>query len=201
MNTSGYTISKKQRTDIKPILITIAIIMILSAIFIPIFLLTPFQEQFYKPEGTWVFEAPKSAYITFSTALATAAVFIIAGVWLHSADKFGKLGKIIIGCGFLFSLATVILSFDYYHYIDKNGVHFNTLFSLQEKHYHWSDIKQARQTVKNEMGVMSDDKLIFTFKDGTNYEYLMNDNIRKARSETNFELEEHGVELIRETLN
>ncbi|MGA5691368.1 hypothetical protein [Cytobacillus pseudoceanisediminis] len=201
MNTSGYTISKKQRTDIKPILVTIAIIMILSAIFIPIFLLTPFQEQFYKPEGTWVFEAPKSAYITFSTALAAAAVFIIAGVWLHSADKLGKLGKIIIGCGFLFSLATVILSFDYYHYIDKNGVHFNTLFSLQEKHYHWSDIKQARQTVKNEMGVMSDDKLIFTFKDGTNYEYLMNDNIRKARSETNFELEEHGVELIRETLN
>lgn len=199
MNTSGYTISKKQRTDIKQILVTTSFIMLLSAIFIPIFLLTPFQEQFYKPEGTWVFEAPKSAYITFSVALAASAVFIIAGVWLNSADKFGKLGKIIIGCGFLFSLATVLLSFDYYHYIDKNGVHFNTLFSLQEKHYNWSDIKQARQTVKNEMGIMSDDKLIFTFKDGTTYEYLINDNIRKARSDTYYELEEHGVKVIRET--
>lgn len=199
MNASGYTITKKQKTEINQIVVTTAIIMILSAIFIPIFLLSPFQAQFYRPAGTWVFEAPKAAYLTFSFALAAVAVFMIAGVWLQSDGKFGKLAKIMIGAGFLSSLATVILSFDYYHYIDKSGVHFNPLFSLEEKHYEWSEIKQARQTVKNEMGIMSDDKLIFTFKDGTSYSYLMNANIRMARIATYFELEEHGVELIRET--
>ncbi|UOE54143.1 hypothetical protein [Cytobacillus oceanisediminis] len=199
MNTSGYTITKKQKTDINQILVTTAIILILSAIFIPIFLLSPFQAQFYKPEGTWVFEAPKSAYLTFSIALAAMGVFIIAGVWLQSAEKIGRIGKVIVGAGLLFSLATVILSFDYYHYIDKKGVHFNTLFSLQEKHYEWSEIQQARQTVINKMGVMSDDELIFTFKDGTTYAYPLNDNIRKARIAAYYELEEHGVELIRET--
>ncbi|MBT2690093.1 hypothetical protein J7I93_18150 [Bacillus sp. ISL-47] len=199
MNTSGYTITKKQKTDMNQILVTTAIILILSAIFVPIFLLSPFQAQFYRVTGTWVFEAPKSAYLTFSFALVAVGVFMIAGVWLHSAEKFGKLGKMIVGIGFTASLATLILSFDYYHYIDKNGVHFNPLFSLEEKHYTWTEIKQARQTVKNEMGIMSDDKLIFTFNDGTSYSYLLNDNIRKARIATYFELEEHGVELIRET--
>ncbi|GLB57917.1 hypothetical protein [Cytobacillus sp. NCCP-133] len=199
MNTTGYTISKKQKTDISQILVTTAIILILSAIFIPIFLLSPFQAQFYKPEGTWVFEAPKAAYLTFSIALAAVAVFMITGVWLHSAGKFGMFAKVIIGAGFLSSLATVILSFDYYHYIDKNGVYFNLLFSLEEKHYEWSEIKQARQTVKNEMGIMSDDKLIFTIKDGTSYAYLLNVNVRRARIATYFELEENGVELIQET--
>ncbi|PWW30278.1 hypothetical protein DFO73_103160 [Cytobacillus oceanisediminis] len=199
MNTSGYTITKKQKTDINQILVTTAIILILSAIFVPIFLLTPFQTYMYRPAGTWVFEAPKSAYLTFSFALVAIAIFMIAGVWLHSAEKFGKLGKTIIGIGLFSSLATLILSFDYYHYIDETGVHYNQLFSLEERHYEWSEIKQARQTVKNEMGIMSDDKLIFTFKDGTTYSYLLNDNIRKARNATYFELEEHGVELIRET--
>ncbi|KON87303.1 hypothetical protein AF332_11030 [Sporosarcina globispora] len=199
MNTSGYTITKKQKTDINQILVTTAIILILSAIFIPVFLLSPFQAQFYKPEGTWIFEAPKSAYLTFSIALAAIGIFIIAGVWLHSAEKLGAIGKALVGAGFLFSLATAILSFDYYHYIDKKGVHFNTLFSLQEKHYEWSEIKQARQSVINKMGIMSDDELIFTFQDGTTYAYPLNDNIRKARIATYYELEEHGVELIRET--
>ncbi|WP_026581138.1 hypothetical protein [Bacillus sp. J33] len=199
MNTSGYTITKKQKTDIKQILVTTAIILILSAIFIPIFLLPLFQAQFCRPAGTWVFEAPKAAYVTFSAALAAVAVFMVAGVWFHSAEKFGKLGKIIVGAGCLVSFATVILSFDYYHYIDKSGVHFDPLFSLKEKHYEWSEIKKARQTVKNDKGIISDDKLIFTFSDGTSYAYLFNDNVRKARMATYFELEEHGVELIRET--
>ncbi|MGA5691180.1 hypothetical protein [Cytobacillus pseudoceanisediminis] len=199
MNTSGYTITKKQRTESKQILVTTAIILILSAIFIPIFLLSPFQAQFYRPEGTWVFEAPKAAYVTFSIALASMGIFILAGVWLHSAEKFGRIAKFITGAVFLFSLSTVILSFDYYHYIDKNGVHFNTLFSLKEKHYNWPEIKHARQTVINKMGVMSDDELIFTFKDGTTYAYPLNNNVRNARIATYYELEEHGVELIRET--
>lgn len=199
MNTSGYTITKKQKTDITQILVTTGIILILSAIFIPIFLLSPFQAQFYRPEGTWVFEAPKSAYLTFSIGLAAVGVFIILGVWMKSAEKFGWFGKVFVGAGFLISLLMAILSFDYYHYIDKNGVHFNTLLSLQEKHYEWLEIQQARQTVINKMGVMSDDELIFTFSDGTAYSFQLNDNIRKARIATYYELEEQGVELIRET--
>ncbi|MGM0975330.1 MAG: hypothetical protein ACQEW2_10125 [Bacillota bacterium] len=63
----------------------------------------------------------------------------------------------------------------------------------------WSEIQQARQTVINKMGVMSDDELIFTFSDGTVYSFQLNNNIRKARIATYYELEEQGVELIRET--
>lgn len=194
---SGYTITKNKKTDINQILLSIAFVLILSAIFVPLFFLIPIQGILFMPKGYWVFEPSLSAYITFISGILAISVLLIIKVWLAYRGDNGKKSRILITTGIVVALVFILLSFNRYHYIDKNGIHINPLLSVQEIHYSWDDVEAVTQTVKVSGGVMRHDKLIFTFENGDEYAMLLNENARRGLSAMLFELRKRGIEMDR----
>ncbi|MFE8700749.1 hypothetical protein ACFYKX_08995 [Cytobacillus sp. FJAT-54145] len=197
MYSGGYTITKKKKTDWNQMLIPSAIILILGSVFIALFLLVPVQEILYKPEGYWVFEPPKVAYGAFIASLLLIAALLIIYAILISKEKNGKLTKVIMSLAFAAAIAIGILSFGQYHYVDKEGIHFNPLFGFQERHYAWSDIEGVKERFKVKRGVMTSGQMEFTFKDGEEYTILINENVRKAKIAMLFELKKQDIVVER----
>lgn len=200
MISGGYTITKKKKTDFVQKLVPTAIILILSSVFLPIFFLGPIQELIYSPKGYWLYEPPKTAYITFIIGVLLIAVTLIMYAWLNSKEISRKALNSVCGMVIVTAIGLILLTFNQYHYVDKSGFHINPLLGFKEVHYSFDDIVEARQTVKVKNGVMSGDELILTFKDGEKYSLLLNQNVRDARVAIFYELEkERGISVIRET--
>ncbi|MDZ5473185.1 hypothetical protein SM124_15815 [Bacillus sp. 31A1R] len=199
MISNGYTVTKKKKTDFIQKLVPTAIILILSSVFLPIFFLGPIQGLIYQPKGYWLYEPPKSAYVTFIICVLVIAFLLILFAFLASKGAINRITKSLIVISTVASIAVIILCFNNYHYVDKEGIHINPLFGFEEKSYSWDEVTEARQTVKVKMGIMSGDELILSFNDGNKYALLLNSNVIKARVAMYFELEEErGIKIIYE---
>ncbi|UII54562.1 hypothetical protein LS684_12885 [Cytobacillus spongiae] len=196
MISNGYTITKKAKTDFNHILITSGIVLILSSIFIPLFLLVPIQQLLFHPEGYWLYEPTRTAYIVFISSLSGLSIMCFVSAWLSNRGGSPLLIKSLMGFSLLVSLTFILLSVNQYHYVDQKGIHINPLFSFEEKHYSWSDVKDAKQTQSTKMGVSKDKNIHFEFQNGDEYNMVLNSNVLKARVAIIYELRENGIDIF-----
>lgn len=185
----GYTITKKQRTDFNHILFSTGLILIFSAIFSPLFILIPLQDLLFKPSGHWFFAPPLMAHTVFILSLLSISIAIFFKLWLDSIEKFNGKRKLAVLSFVVISIVFMLLAINQYRYVDGNGIHVNSLFSLTEKHYQWSDIEKVDQLVDGGKVTFA-----FVFKNGEEYSMLLNEDERKSWKNILFEIEEQGIE-------
>lgn len=197
MFSSGYTVTKKKKTDVHQMLVPIAIILILSSIFIPLFFLAPIQFLLYKPSGEWFFEPPKNAYYSFiGSILLVATMLIVTAIAIHK-EKMTKGMKGFIALGYFLSIVIFVLSINQYHYANQSGIFINRFLSFEEEIYSWGDITSAEEQAIVKNGIMSSGSLTLTFANEKTYTFLLNENVRKAKVAMYYELEKQGVEVKR----
>ncbi|WP_442594400.1 hypothetical protein [Neobacillus sp. D3-1R] len=192
MNVSGYTVTKKKRTDFNHILVSIAFILLFASILSPFFIVLPLQEIFYKPEGYWFFGPPRSAFVIFIGAMVFLAVSLLIKVWLASRDTYNSKMKIAFYVAILVSFLTMYLALNDYRYLDGDSINVNPFFSISEEKYYWEDVASAKENVKKNKVTFD-----FTFKNGDTYTLLFNEHERKSWSLVIFELQEAGADLQR----
>lgn len=198
MLSSGYTVTKKRKMEKGEILVSAAFILILSSFFIGLFFLGSIQEALYEPTGYWFFEPIRWAYYTFMGSIIMIGVFLLILAWLFAKGKNGKLSKLVVPTGITLSIIVMILCVDCYNYANKEGITLNRFWGLGETSYAWDDVETITQKVKINVGVMTDDSLIFKFKDGTSHRLILNNEVIKSRVAILFEMEKRGIEIIRE---
>ncbi len=92
------------------------------------------------------------------------------------------------------------LSLDNYYYIDKDGLHYDELWKLDESFYAWADITAMKQVNKNEGGTLTPEKLIFTYGD-QNIELPLTPKLRNEIDPVIAFVENvEGVELVMENI-
>jgi hypothetical protein len=194
---TGYTITKKRKTEMSQIFVSCAIILILSSCLVPIFILIPLQEILFSPSGEWFFEPLRSAYVFFIAGLLLLAAVCIAAAVLLSSQKMTAGSKGVLAVSAVIGVMFILLSTDGYHYADQNGITVDPIFSLKEKTHAWDEVAAAEQTAKLSGGIATDDKFIVTFKDGKKYSMVLNNNVVKARVAMQYVLKEKGIEVVK----
>jgi hypothetical protein len=194
---TGYTITKKRKTEKSQIFVSLAIILILSSFFVPIFILIPLQEILFSPSGEWFFEPLRAAYGVFIAGLLLIAAICITAAVLLSKQRMTTGVKGLLAVSAVIGVLFILLSTDGYHYADQNGITIDPIFSLKEKTYTWDEVAAAEQTAKLSGGIATDDKFIVTFKDGKKYSMVLNNNVVKARVAMQYVLKEKGIEVVK----
>ena len=197
MISSGYTVTKKKKTDFTQMLVPIAIILILGSIFIALFFLAPIQFLLYKPSGEWFFEPPKNAYYAFIGGILLVAAMLIGTAIAIYKDKMTKGIKSWISLGYIVSMLIFVLSLNQYHYANETGIVINRFLSFEDEKYIWEDIISAEEQAIVKNGIMSSGTLILTFSNDKRYTLLLNENVRKAKIAMYYELEKQGIEVKR----
>ncbi|WP_066047703.1 hypothetical protein [Robertmurraya korlensis] len=197
MISSGYTVTKKKKTDFTQMLVPVAIILILGSIFIALFFLAPIQFLLYQPNGEWFFEPPKMAYYAFIAAILLVATMLIVTAIAIYKDKMTRGIKGFITLGYVLSVMIFLLSLNQYHSANQSGIVINRFFSFQDEKYIWEDITSAEEQSIVKNGIMSSGKLTLTFSNNKSYSFLLNENVRKAKLAIYYELEKQGIEVKR----
>lgn len=197
MISSGYTVTKKKKTDYTQMLVPIAIILILGSIFIALFFLAPIQFLLYKPSGEWFFEPPKNAYYAFIGGILLVAAMLIGTAIVIYKDKMTKGMKGFITVGYLLSVLIFVLSLNQYHYANQSGIVINRFLSFEDEKYTWADITYAEEQAIVKNGIMSSGTLTLTFANDKSYTFLLNENVRKVKIAMYYELEKQGIEVKR----
>ncbi|MFD2445789.1 hypothetical protein ACFSO7_17665 [Bacillus sp. CGMCC 1.16607] len=188
---SGYTVTKKRKgTDFNHILFSIALILLFASFLSPLFVLMPVQDVLYTPTDHWFFSPPRTAFVVLILSIVILAVLIFIKVWLDSNELFKGKFKLAIYIMGIISLIFIFLAINQYRYVNGDGIHINPLFGFSEKHYAWSDIEKAQQTVDG--GKVTFD---FVFKNGDTYSMLLNEDERKSWKLLLFTIEEQGLKV------
>ncbi|HSJ38808.1 MAG TPA: hypothetical protein VK945_11415 [Planococcus sp. (in: firmicutes)] len=146
----------------KVIYVTIAVILLISALVAPVAIFYPIKAMFITPAALAIGTSPVSM-ITGGIGLALLAggLIVLASVE-HRMKKFGAaLVLFILGiAGTSFSIT------DYYYITPENFVH-NASFALASEKYEWTDFEKVQERIIKENGVTRVDAVKFYMKDGT----------------------------------
>ncbi|MGG2074845.1 hypothetical protein AB1J28_15985 [Lysinibacillus irui] len=183
-------------TNSRQIQLGIIIVLFLSSLIIPVILLFPIQEWFYRPKEVYYFEPYLQAYIIFMAALLFMALALLINYLIIPETKKGKsIQRGILITSFLIALIFIALSFNHYKVMDSNGIHMNQFFSLKEDFVAWEEIVKAEQVNVKKDGATKPERLVFTLKDGSTIEEPTSTKLMLAKNFISFELNQRGLTI------
>ncbi len=177
------------------IILVLAIILIISSLFMPLVFVYFIQDYLYLTKDKWFYVTPPSAYILFMVGMLWLAATLL--LYLFVQWKFEWKGftwltiLLMFGCipFFMFSISN-------YYYLNDEGLHFNEAKSFNEIHsYGWKDIKEAKEIFVKTKGVTVSDHYMFTTSDGNVIELPNSSKVVFNKQRIMEKLEENNIPL------
>jgi len=145
----------------KIVYITLAVILLISALVAPVAIFYPIKAMFITPDALAIGTSPASL-LTGGIGLALlASGLIVLGTVEQRLKKYGSaLALFVVGIiGLSFSLT------DYY-YITSEQFVYNAPLAINSNQYDWTDFEKIEERIIKENGVTRVDSISFYLKDG-----------------------------------
>lgn len=145
----------------KIVYITIAVILLISALVAPVAIFYPIKAMFITPEALSIGTSPVSLITGgIGLALIAAGLIVLATVEQRLKKYASALGLFIAGfVGLSFSLT------DYY-YITQEQFVYNAPLAISSDQYEWTDFEKVEERIIKENGVTRVDSITFYLNDG-----------------------------------
>lgn len=146
----------------KIVYITVAVILLISALVAPVAIFYPIKAMFITPDALSIGTSPVSL-VTGGIGLA-----LLAGGLIVLATVEQRLKKYALAAG-LFAIGLVGLSFSLtdYYYITQEQFVYNAPLAIASNQYDWTDFEKIEERIIKENGVSRVDSISFYLKDGT----------------------------------
>jgi hypothetical protein len=95
---------------------------------------------------------------------------------------------------FLASIPVFILSLTNYYYLDKEGIHYNSLTSIGEKEYKWDEIAKVHIVYRNHEGTTSFYQYKFEMPDGSEITIPYNDKLAEHKWRVEEKIKENNMQ-------
>ena len=146
----------------KVVYVTVAVILLISALFAPFAIFYPIKAMFITPSALAIGTSPTSL-VTGGIGLALLAGGLIVLATIEQRMK--KFGAAFVL--FAIGIAGVSFSLTDYYYITPENFVLNAPFDLTSEKYDWTDFEKIEERIIEENGVTRVDSLSFYMKDGT----------------------------------
>lgn len=150
---------------VMPYISTTAILLILTAFFLPGIFVMFIQDMLFYSREHWSFLRPSEAYVGFGAAMIWIAVvllsFLFTKMYSERKNTMYKLAGLHV---LLMAFAPLLFALSIYHYayLDESGVTGNDFWTFAEEHIAWDDVEEVTRLVdEGNKAVLS-----YTFSDG-----------------------------------
>ncbi|MUV38116.1 hypothetical protein JNUCC1_01940 [Lentibacillus sp. JNUCC-1] len=189
---------KKDSSEYVPYFVALAIILAMSSLFMPFFLLPLLQDGLFHSPDYWFFASPTSGY------------FITGGLFLYAGAVAGVMAyvqynvegkKVQKTIGVLAALLPVLivgyLTVHQYYYFNNQGIYTSDFLSVEETAHPWESVSEAVYHMYNDNGTMRVKSLELAYEDGSSLSFEYNHDISSNRVAIQRILQHYGVELER----
>lgn len=141
--------------------ITLAIILLISAVIAPVAIFYPLKAAFITPSA----EAIGTSYVSMITGGAGIALLAVGLIILAILEM--RLKKYLLsGVMFLAGIFGIALSLGDYYYMTKDHFTYNAPFSFEQQNFEWQDFEKIEEYIGTKDGVNSLESVILYPKDG-----------------------------------
>lgn len=172
-----------------------AIITFLCSFFMPMVFVFFLQESLYFSKTHWFFEAPTSAYVTFSIGMIWISIILFIYLFVNwkFEPRFLKSFTALLLC---LSIPCFMLGVANYRYMDDEGLHINYLKTLNEiTTFGWNDLKEVKEVYEKKNGTIYLKEYTFITKDNKVETLPISGKLGENRNRVLAKLKENGVPL------
>ncbi|MFB1081558.1 hypothetical protein [Jeotgalibacillus sp. JSM ZJ347] len=148
-----------------PYISTTAILLILTALFLPGILVMFLQDMLFFSYDHWSFLRPSAAYMGFGAGMIWIAVVLLSFLFTKMYSERKKTTYKFAGLHvFMLALALPLFALSIYHYafLDETGVTGNSFWTFSEERIAWDDVEEVTRLVDESNSAV----LSYTFSDG-----------------------------------
>ena len=183
---------KEQSEDNHVKLVAYTIILFISSLFVPFIAVASYQSVAYFSRAQWFFSTPFSAYLTFMGGMIY--LVVILTVYLIFRQRWeGLWFKSIVIIMLIASIPAFLLSLTNYYYLDKDGIHYNKLTSLNEKEYRWDQIAKVHIVYRNHQGTTGFYQYRFEMPDGSEITIPYNEKLAEHKWRVEKKIKENKI--------
>ncbi|WP_110112307.1 hypothetical protein [Bacillus sp. CGMCC 1.16541] len=192
------TVILSQESKLIPLQVVFICILFLSSIFFPFVLVYPIQEWLMSSDTYWFFQPRMYSAVIFIGAITS--LCIIWSALLIYVTKAKKRSRMVLTGGILLCFVSLVVSISssfYYEHMSNEGICINSLTSFDEQCYRWDEVKDARSILASSEQETKELALVFSFNDGTEWEFPLNHKLMSNKSRITAMLRDQNIEVER----
>ncbi|MBM7703252.1 hypothetical protein [Metabacillus iocasae] len=192
------TVISSQESKLIPLQVVFICILFLSSIFFPFVLVYPLQEWIMSNDTYWFFQPRMYSSIVFIGSIC--ALCVIWGGLLIYVTKVTHRSRLIMGSGIISCFLALLIAISacfYYEHMSNEGICINPLTSFDERCYLWDEVTDAKSILNPSDQETKEIALVFSFKDGTEWEFPLNHELMGSKSRITTMLKEQNIEVKR----
>lgn len=177
------------------ILFVLAIILLISSLFMPFVLVFIIQDYLYLSSEKWFYDTPASAYVLFIIGMLWIPIMMLIHIFIQWKFEL-RYYKWITILLMTLSIPFFMFGISNYYYLDDKGIHFNDVNTFNTiTSYEWADFKNAKEVYTKSNNVTVMDHYEFETKKGEIIDLPSNHKVSSYKFRILEKLEEHGVEI------